>query len=239
MSREPQGTLPGERRADSRGAVVHKDLVAWMKDVWPGARPSPDFQQAGVNKGELYYAIQSVIVGKSRRSLHVRTIGNVLRGKAVAHETASRIAKAILVIFPDDPVPSSAPEVADDDGARSALSIEGVWNVRYVEDDRSEPPHVTLERAFVDQAGLALSGRYECISYDRHYRFEFTGRVTTNTVVGRYFVPERRSAVGEGVFQLLASREDQWLEGYCTWFDLRIPMMPPCHSEIMPPVIPV
>lgn len=80
------------------------------------------------------------------------------------------------------------------------------------------PPYTVREHVLVHQARAALEGTYTCLTYERA-SFELKGEVRNNLVLGTYQVPGRFSTDGIGVFQLLAGRNFEWLEGYCSWLD--------------------
>jgi transcriptional regulator with XRE-family HTH domain len=99
------------------------------------------------------------------------------------------------------------------------LKMAGLWTVFYVEAELTGGPFVTMEKATINQKSKTFSGKYECLTYKREYNFALEGTVSYKTISGTYFVPERLSSIGRGVFQLLSLREGDWLEGYCTWHD--------------------
>lgn len=97
-------------------------------------------------------------------------------------------------------------------------SLAGIWIAQYVEDDLGKPPYVVRERVEMRQDHDQLHGTYYCETYERE-PFELEARVNRGSVLGSYRVPFRKAPDSSGAFQLKLGRNDEWLEGYCTWLD--------------------
>ncbi|SDD84628.1 hypothetical protein SAMN05444678_1263 [Sphingomonas sp. YR710] len=186
-------------------------LVHWFSDIYPKAKPAPNFEQVQGKRGLLYAAIKNVVKQQTKVDINERTVQRALNGNVIESGTESRIASALAVIFPNDSPKNSS--VSD------SSWICGVWDVGYIEDDLNDPLHITRERAYCEADGNDYGGYYDCISYDRKYEFIFTLDVNVDCVCGRYLVRGRDGPVGTGLFQLISSRNREWLQGHCTWYD--------------------
>lgn len=102
----------------------------------------------------------------------------------------------------------------------SRLELDGEWLSFYVERDLFGDPYCVQEAVRVIQNGSKVNGTYECITYE-YPDFSFEGKIHGKILTGTYLCPVRgKTEYGRGMFQLMAYRGDEWLEGYATWFDM-------------------
>ena len=140
-----------------------------------------------------------------------------LSPKAMASELQEEICStlsAVLGRLATEGPTEQYEEISDVSGVR----LEGEWIAHYVEDDLSTPPYVVRERVEIQQVAETVQGTYYCETYDR-IPFVLEGRINRDSVLGTYYVPMRRPPDSSGSFQLKLGKNDEWLEGYCTWLD--------------------
>ena len=101
-----------------------------------------------------------------------------------------------------------------------AISIHGQWVGLYIEADRGVPPYVVMDETTFHQTGDSVAGGSVNIDPDegRHEQFEDC-RVVHNTVVGLHHIDDWQAPFGIGSFVLKSSRNDDWLEGFSSWYD--------------------
>jgi hypothetical protein len=104
------------------------------------------------------------------------------------------------------------------DAASEAPALDGTWSAFYVEDDKGKPPYQVEETVTLNQNGRDLQGTYHCETYTRS-DFALEAQVHGTMIQGTYCALGRKSVAGRGSFQLQASRDSEWLEGFCTWSD--------------------
>lgn len=101
-----------------------------------------------------------------------------------------------------------------------AILVEGAWTGLFIEADRGVPPYIVVDETTFHQSGDSLSGGSVNVEpmEERHEQFEDC-RVVHNTIVGVHHIDEWQAPFGIGSFVVKASRNDDWLEGFSSWYD--------------------
>ena len=100
-----------------------------------------------------------------------------------------------------------------------SLQLEGIWHAFFVHDPRDTGPTVVRETLIVKQSGSKISGIYDRAADGIGEDFEMEGTVVDKIISGKYWVPNRDSTVGLGLFHLGEKELGDWFEGICTWVD--------------------
>ena len=101
----------------------------------------------------------------------------------------------------------------------TVLQLDGDWKAFYVEDDTGVAPYLVTEALAIVQNGVDFRGEYICDTYERPDNFVLIGQINGPVVTGKYFVRNRIDYTGIGVIQLIHSRNSNWFDGCCTWYD--------------------
>lgn len=101
-----------------------------------------------------------------------------------------------------------------------AISVAGDWVGLFIEADRGVPPYVVMEETHIQQQGdkIIAESLVKSPNETRRERYEDC-RVVHNAIVGLHHIDEWQAPFGIGAFILKSSRNDDWLEGFSSWFD--------------------
>ncbi len=104
--------------------------------------------------------------------------------------------------------------------AEYAISIEGDWTGFFVEADRGVHPYVVEEATVLKQLGDRVTGTTKITgsSEERQEHLEDC-RVVHNALLGLHQVDDWQAPFGIGTFIVKSMRNDDWLEGFSSWFD--------------------
>lgn len=107
-----------------------------------------------------------------------------------------------------------------DSATEYAVQLEGLWTHFFIEDDRDRSPYVIEETMTLRQAGSRVEG--DTISHGlegtRNSYFEAT-KVINNVLYGSTIIEDWPIPSGLTSFIQMASRNDDWLEGFGSWYD--------------------
>jgi len=157
---------------------------------------------------------QEALVENARRSFSLSTLKRAERSGRISQDKIDSIAKALEQEPTRYVLKEGEPQEVEE-----ILQLSGRWKAFYVEDDTGVPAYLVTETVTVVQDGITFQGEYVCDTYERPDNFVLIGQIDGNMVSGRYFVPKRASRIGKGFCQLLSSRNSNWLDGCCAWYD--------------------
>lgn len=165
-----------------------------------------DRKQAGHTQQSLMAACGSVSLATLRRAEQGHRIRKVSldRIAAVLDHEVDRYIRAELL----------------NQKTEFAITVEGKWIGLFIEADRGVPPYIVVDETTFHQTGDRVSGGSINLepSEDRHEQFEEC-RVVHNAVVGLHHIDEWQAPFGIGSFVVKSSRNDDWLEGFSSWYD--------------------
>ncbi|MDA5093665.1 helix-turn-helix transcriptional regulator [Aliiroseovarius sp. KMU-50] len=100
------------------------------------------------------------------------------------------------------------------------ISVEGKWTSYFVETDHGKPPYLVEEAVEFFQHGSQVTGKavVETTDEERTEAFDTT-KVFRNVVIGTIFTQEWEPPLGMGTLILASSRNNDWLEGFTSWYD--------------------
>lgn len=100
------------------------------------------------------------------------------------------------------------------------IDLTGIWLAFWNECDLGRPPVTVRERVQLEQTGVTVSG-FGVANVNGKKRRETIdfGRVERNLFYGMSSVDGWTRPTGNSSFQVIVSRNDDWMDGYVTWND--------------------
>lgn len=109
--------------------------------------------------------------------------------------------------------------------SQPALNLSGDWIAAYIEDDINTSPYFVFDKIEITQLTGPIIGVYvpwkseHPEGYVRKTKFLFECRTGGKMIYGTYREEHGRNNLGAGCFQLIETRNSEWLDGYCTFYD--------------------
>lgn len=100
------------------------------------------------------------------------------------------------------------------------IQIEGLWTQFFIEDDREQAPYVAEEIVTIRQDGARIEGEMTtyCPHEVRHEEYN-SSNIINNILSGLTYSKDWALPSGLSSFIQLASRNNDWLEGFTSWYD--------------------
>ncbi len=184
-----------EQRTDTNGSVKVN-----------GEALKADRKQAGHTQQSLVVACGSVSLATLRRAEqgHRVRCASLIRIASILGHEVDRYVRADLL----------------NQKTEFAITVEGNWFGLYIEADRGVRPYIVVDETTFHQTGDSVAGGSVNIDPPDHRQEQFEDcRVVHNTVVGLHHIDAWKAPFGIGSFVVKSTRNDDWLEGFSSWYD--------------------